>query len=122
MRHARNWRSGQHRENRFSNTTGFSCGAFEVGMFSFKRNFKVKWSDTDRSSLPRFKFVLRVTFEAKQMQMATLINRIKRWETVARTASHVLIDRVPPGCGSDIAYVKMPLGSTRFFGLLKTIE
>jgi hypothetical protein len=28
------------------------------------------------------------------MQLATLINRIKRWETVARTASHVLIDRL----------------------------
>ena len=39
-------------------------------MFSFKRNFKVKGSNTDRSSLPRFKFVLRATFEAKQMQMA----------------------------------------------------
>jgi len=35
-------------------------------MFSFKRNFKVKCSDTGRSSLPQFKFVLRVTFEAKQ--------------------------------------------------------
>jgi hypothetical protein len=84
-------------------------------MFSFPRNFKVNCSDIRRSSLPRFKFVLRVTFEAKQMQMATLINRIKRWETVARTALDVLIDRARPTCGSDIADGKVLLGPKRFF-------
>jgi hypothetical protein len=54
MRHARRWRSGRHRENRSSNTMKCSFRLFRPEMFSSTRNSKVKFIDTERSSLPRF--------------------------------------------------------------------
>jgi len=91
-------------------------------MFSFKRNFKVKCSDTGRSSLPQFKFVLTVTFVAKQMQMATLINRIQRWERLLELRHRSSLTACAASVQQRYCGRENTIRVITLFCLLKTVE
>src|SRR5258708_37414713 len=96
MRPARKWRVEPHRENRSSNRMGCSCRQFLTGIFSFTRNFTVKCSDIDRSSLRRFTLMRIGDVEANQLLMAALLLLHGKW--LVRTASNVLVDNRARRC------------------------